>query len=278
MSKTAFDGKTALITGAGSGIGRALSVALAARGARVIATDLSLPTAEATAELCSDSTEPHLLDVRDPDAVGTLIRRMHERYGLDYLFNNAGIAIAGDVRELSLERWNRIIDVNLRGVIHGIHAAYPLMAARGSGHIVNTASLAGLGPMPFFAPYAATKHAVVGLSTSLRAEAAALGVRVSVLCPSAVETPMLDGKDPTDLGSTPWHPEARAFLTRLAAPPYPVERMAEDALNAVARNRSIIVMPSRSLWLWRLGRLLPWLVEQGALDAVADARKTRAKG
>ena len=90
------------------------------------------------------------------------------------------------------QHWDRIIDINIRGVIHGVHAVYPGMVARGSGHIINTASVAGLAPAPLLVPYATTKHAVVGLSISLRAEAAAYGVKVSVLCPSAIETPILD--------------------------------------------------------------------------------------
>jgi len=104
------------------------------------------------------------------------------------MVNNAGIGVGGEASELTLAHWERVIDVNLRGVIHGVHAAYPVMIAQRSGHIVNTASLAGLMPSPWLTPYAMTKHAVVGLTLSLRAKAAAHGVRVTAVCPGVVDT------------------------------------------------------------------------------------------
>ena len=108
------------------------------------------------------------------------------------MVNNAGVAIGGLLEELDERHWSKALDVNLRGVINGVTAAYEVMRAQGSGHILNTASLAGLIPAPAMLPYTTTKHAVVGLSTALRAEAASQGVRVSVLCPGFVDTPLLD--------------------------------------------------------------------------------------
>src|SRR3546814_10128194 len=107
-----------------------------------------------------------------------------------------GISLGGATHEMSAEHWDRIIDVNIRGVVNGIRAVYPSMIQRESGQIVNVASGAGLVAPPFVAAYAMTKNAVVGLSAALRAEAALHGVRVTVLCPGAVETPVLDR--PTD--------------------------------------------------------------------------------
>ena len=113
-----------------------------------------------------------------------LVEEIIERDGrLDLLLNNAGISIGGPTHEFTEAHWNRIIDVNFRGVVNGVTAAYPLMIEQGWGHIVNTASGTGLVSLPFVAAYSATKHAVVGLSTALRPEAARYGVRVSVLCP-----------------------------------------------------------------------------------------------
>ena len=108
------------------------------------------------------------------------------------MFNNAGISIGGETEELTLDHWNSIIDVNIRGVVHGVHAAYPLMVRQGSGHIVNTASMGGLMAAGLLTSYVMTKHAVVGLSLALRSEAAAHGVGVTAVCPSAVDTPILD--------------------------------------------------------------------------------------
>ena len=267
--------RVAFITGGGSGIGRALARALAARGTAVCIADTNEAAAQAVAGECGADASSLALDVRDADAVKRRVEDFAARHGrLDYMFNNAGIGLAGEADEIPLEGWQRIVDVNVYGVLHGVLAAYPIMCAQGFGHIVNTASLAGLGPAPLFTPYALTKHAVVGLSTSLRIEAAARGVRVSVVCPAAVETPLLDSQNPGDLGIG-WAPDARRFLTALAGPPYPVESCANDILVALERNRPVIVLPGRARLAWRLGRLFPVLVEKIGLSAVATERRSR---
>ena len=166
------------------------------------------------------------------------------------------IGIAGEIHELTDAHWNRMLDVNLRGVVNGVMAAYPLMVRQRSGHIVNVASLGGLGPTAFAVPYTASKHAVVGLSTSLRCEAADYGVRVSVLCPSAIETPLLDRGNPVDLPAV-WRPNMRRFFTPLLGDPYPPERFARASLDAVAANTAVIVIPGRACIAWRIGQLAP---------------------
>ena len=108
------------------------------------------------------------------------------------MFNNAGIAWGGDTELLTLDQWNAIIDVNIRGVVHGVTAAYPVMLRQGHGHIVNTASMAGLTAAGQITSYVMTKHAIVGLSLALRSEAVPRGVGVLAVCPGAVETPILD--------------------------------------------------------------------------------------
>lgn len=190
------------------------------------------------------------LDVTDGGAVTDLYQGVRKANGrLDLVFNNADIAIAGPAEGLTLDHWNKAIDVNLRGVVHGVQAAYPMMLEQGHGHIVNTASLAGLIPMPFGIPYTATKHAVVGLSMGLRAEGAARGVKVSVVCPGFVDTPLLKnpnpGLPPTDLsdnGSVP---------SRMYSP----AALARDVLRGVDRNRAVIVAPASSRAMWRLMRV-----------------------
>jgi NAD(P)-dependent dehydrogenase (short-subunit alcohol dehydrogenase family) len=242
----------------------------------VVVTDLNEEAARAVAEECGSGAVAHALDVRDANGVRERIEATAREHGrIDYLFNNAGIGIGGEVQDLANAHWDRIIDINIRGVVYGVSAAYPIMVKQGSGHIVNTASLAGLGPVPLLTPYALTKHAVVGLSTSLRIEAAALGVRVSALCPAAIETPLLDSDNPVDLPKASWRPDIRGFLTQLAGPPYPVEACAEEALRGVERNLGLIVLPARGRVLWRVGRFAPWLVERVAGDAVAAARAAR---
>jgi NAD(P)-dependent dehydrogenase (short-subunit alcohol dehydrogenase family) len=270
-----YSNQTAFVTGGGSGIGRALAKALAVRGAKVGVADINLTAAQTVAGECGPNATALALDVRDASAVKNAIDSFvaqHER--LDYVFNNAGIGIAGETNEIPLGAWQRIVDINLYGVLNGVLAAYPIMLGQGSGHIVNTASLAGLGPAPLMAPYALTKHAVVGLSTSLRIEAAARGVRVSVLCPAAIETPILDSENPGDF-KIAWAPDMRRFLTALAGPPYSVEKCAEETLAAVSRNEGVIVLPGRARVAWRLGRLFPGLVEAVSQKAVGEERKTR---
>jgi short-subunit dehydrogenase len=126
------------------------------------------------------------------------------------------------------------------------------MVAQRSGHIVNTASIAGLAPVPLLTAYSMTKHAVVGLSASLRLEAERYGVGVHALCPAAIETPLLDSKGPEDLARPGWVPDIRRYLTRVAGPPYPVAKLAQAALRGVERGRGVIVVPA-------LGRVGVWI-------------------
>jgi NAD(P)-dependent dehydrogenase (short-subunit alcohol dehydrogenase family) len=164
--------------------------------------------------------------------------------------------------------------VNLRGVIHGVQAAYPRMLRQGHGHIVNTASLAGLAPVPLLTPYAMTKHAIVGLSVSLRAEAAARGVRVSVVCPGVIDTPILDKGGPEDLPQPRLVTAGlgRAYLTHGTGRPYPADRFALDVLKGVDQNRAVIISPRSARLLWMVQRLLPGVVERIALRNVAWVR------
>ncbi|MFD0853232.1 SDR family oxidoreductase, partial [Actinomadura adrarensis] len=162
----------AVVTGGASGIGRAIATSLVARGDTVVVTDINAEGARKVAgrlnTLGRGSATAEGLDVTDADAVVKAYQQVKDQYGsLDLVFNNAGIAIGGLAEELTLDHWKRAVDINLMGVVHGIQAAYPIMLEQGSGHLVNTASLAGLVPMPVGIPYTATKHAVVGLSLGL---------------------------------------------------------------------------------------------------------------
>jgi NAD(P)-dependent dehydrogenase (short-subunit alcohol dehydrogenase family) len=263
---TSFAGSSALITGGGSGIGRALGVALAEAGAHVVLADVDAEAVERAASELGGSVRAVALDVRDADAVGAAVADVVERHGrLDLLFNNAGISLGGPTHEMPAAHWERIIDVNIRGVVNGVLAAYPRMVAEGRGHIVNTASGAGLGALPLVAAYSMTKHAVVGLSMSLRPEAASHGVRVSVLCPGAVETPILDRPPPSDLPPAgPGTLTARTYLERVGFSPMAADLFARRALRAVARNKAIVVEPRFSKVLWRMQRLSPALMDRAA--------------
>jgi NAD(P)-dependent dehydrogenase (short-subunit alcohol dehydrogenase family) len=251
--------RVAVVTGGASGIGRAIATALVRNGDTVVVADLDKEGAEEVAgRLSEDGTaEAAALDVTDAEAVASLYRDVAERHDrLDLVFNNAGIAVGGRTEELTLDHWNRTLDVNLRGVIHGVHTAYPLMLAQGHGHILNTASLAGLVPAPMMLPYTTTKHAVVGLSLALRAEAAASGVRVSAICPGFVDTPLLDNANP-DLPATEAASHAREAAVRVQRTLYTAEALARDVLRGIEKNQALIVAPASARAAWRGVRLSP---------------------
>ncbi|MBI4514819.1 MAG: SDR family NAD(P)-dependent oxidoreductase [Deltaproteobacteria bacterium] len=252
-----FTGKVAIITGGASGIGRALGEELAGRGARVVLADRNGAQAQAVAGAITaggGAAQAATVDVCDAGAVLTLVTQTATAYGqLDYLFNNAGIALAGRTRDMTVADWNRLIDVNVRGVVHGVMAAYPLMITQGFGHIVNTASVAGLAPAPGFTAYAATKHAVVGLSTSLRSEAARHGVRVSAVCPGFIDTPI---KDTMPLLNV----DRAAVLKSLPVKLHSPVACARAILRGVERNQAIIVVTAFAKLGWLLYRLSPALI------------------
>lgn len=267
-------GRIAVITGGASGIGRAIGAELVRRGATVVLADIDGEAAEHAAKQLGDAGPGRAtaitLDVRDGAAVVDAYRAVRDDHGrLDFAFNNAGIGVGGLVEELTLEHWDRTIDVNLRGVVHGVHAAYPIMLDQGHGHIVNTASLAGLVMPAIMTPYTATKHAVVGLSLAVRAEGAARGVRVSALCPSFVDTPLLDNINP-GLPPTKASKQPRAQIERVQRHLYPADRLAVDVLRGIARNKALIIAPAQARVMAALARHLP------ALALAVNRREVRA--
>ena len=256
-----FAGATAIVTGGASGIGRALAEELAKRGGEVILADLQVDLAEKVAsEIRASGGKAKAVktDVTDFLAMERLVKEAFERTGrLDYIFNNAGIGIGGPVHLYGIEDWNQIIDVNLRGVINGIQAAYRVMIAQGFGHIINTASMAGLLPGPGNVAYTTTKHAVVGLSKSLRAEAAQVGVRVSVLCPGVIRTPILEGGKYGKMLIDIPREQVRQLLEKFK--PMSPNLFAEKVLKSVAKNKAIIIVPSWWKKYWWMDRLSPSL-------------------
>jgi len=260
-----FDGGTAIVTGGASGIGRALAEELAKQGCEVVLADRQTDLAEKVANeiLASGGKATSVeLNVTDFPAVEKLVRDTVSRTGrLDYIFNNAGIGLYGDMTHHTMENWNYILDVNLRGVIHGAQAAYGIMTSQGFGHIVNTASLAGLIPSPGNVSYATTKYAVVGFSQSLRAEAISHGVRVSAFCPGFIRTAILNdggeyGRDLTKISSRQKQ-MINEIIEKLK--PMPANIFAKKALEQVANNKAIIVLPSRWKLFWWFHRLAPSL-------------------
>ncbi len=260
--------RIAIITGGSSGIGRALGAVLVARGDDVVlaartGADLQRAADELSAQ-GPGKARGAVFDVRNAGEVAGLVNDVYDSYGrLDLMINNAGIAVIGFADELTPGYWERTYDTNVRGVLHGVLAAYPIMTRQGHGQIANTASLAGLLPSPLLGPYSMTKHAVVGLTLSLRVEAQAHGVRVNVICPSFIETPLWDRGGPPSLPATP-HVFADAWGLvghAVHSAPYPAARLAREVLSDLDDDRPIIVRPSSARWLWWLYRLSPRIAE-----------------
>ncbi|MBV9545975.1 MAG: glucose 1-dehydrogenase [Chloroflexi bacterium] len=186
-----LEGQVAVITGAGSGIGRAAAVEFAREGARIVAADLR--GADDTIEQLGTEAEAVTVDVTRYDQVEKMLRTAVDRFGrVDVLYNNAGIPQSFTPFEESTdELFDRIFDVNVKGVFYGCRAVVPHMKRQGGGVILNTASTAGIRPRPGLAVYNASKGAVITLTKSLAAELAPFRIRVVSICPVATETPML---------------------------------------------------------------------------------------
>lgn len=246
-----FAGKVAIVTGAASGIGRALCEALCAEGAIVYAADIQRGGLDELVQSAVGAGEIRgvILDVTSQSDFARVVRDVVEEHGrLDLIVNSAVIRVVGDFRQMELDDIRRSTDVNLWGVIYGTKAAYEVMAAQGHGHIVNIASSAGVMPVPMQTAYAMTKHAVVGLSRSLRIEATAYGVKVSAALPGLVDTGFFDTAK--TVGDYDYEKEMEQLPIRPISP----RRAAELILAGTRANRELIAFPTSNrliLWLFR---------------------------
>jgi NAD(P)-dependent dehydrogenase (short-subunit alcohol dehydrogenase family) len=237
---TAFidlDGAAAVITGAGSGIGRASAIALARRGARVVVSDVNATRADAVAaeigELGGQAVGLRC-DVSDHAEIERLRDTCLERFGrVDLVMNNVGVLVMGPPESIPLEQWQRVIDINLLGMVRSNLVFLPMLIEQGRGHVVNTASMSGLLPHGYDRlPYVTTKHAVVGMSESLALYLRPRGIGVTCLCPSGVNTNIHEQITFTGEPSTPRSPD------------YPVveaEVVGELVADAVAEGRFFVL-------------------------------------
>ena len=256
-------GKVAVVTGAGSGIGRSVALLLARHGARVHAADLNAESVRAVAveiEGSGGSATPYMLDVSDATAVEEFAAKVFEVEGVvDVLHNNAGIGHGGNIEATTAEDWRRVIDVNLLGVAYGVQAFVPRMLRQGRpAAVVNTASQLGLMPSAHTAPYCASKYGVVGLSEALNAELSVRGIHVSAVCPGIIDTAIVANS--TVRGEMQqMHGNLVGFYSRHGASP---DEVAEAVLRAVERGTLIVPVPKRQvLALYLLHRLSPRLVQ-----------------
>jgi len=272
-----FRDKVALVTGGASGMGRAVCEQMGRYGAKVVVADINYEGAQGVAKsivVAGGQAWAANLDVIQQADVENLINETaRERGRLDLIFNNAGIGIIGDERDKTQDHWNKVIDVNLLGVLYGTTAAYQLMVQQGFGQIVNMASMAGFIPSPMDIAYGTTKRAIIGLSLSLRDEGAALGVKVNAVCPGLIKTPIIYN---TPILNVDWTREE--IDKNLPHWLYMEESKAGRAiLKGVARNRGMIVFPFHALLAWWLVRLCPPLFDRIAQLQIKGFRKHRGK-
>jgi NAD(P)-dependent dehydrogenase (short-subunit alcohol dehydrogenase family) len=270
-----FQGRVAVITGAASGFGRAFALALAAEGARLVLADVDEKGTAETAAMLPAGTESLVArcDVRAAASLDELAARTYERFGAAHLvFNNAGVAVCGPAWTATLEDWKWVLDINLMGVVHGVRSFVPRMIASGeAGHVINTASVAGLLSIPGSAVYCVSKHAVVTLSECLRHDlrVARAQVGVSVLCPAFVPTGIADSarNRPKELAAT--NPLGKVYeegvKKAVAAGKLSAADIARITLDAV-RNDRFYVLPHQKTKVAIETRLQDILEERDPTD------------
>ena len=257
-------GKVVAITGGARGIGRATAAALVREGAKVAIGDLDKPLTEGAAAELGGETVGLELDVTRRDSFANFLDQVSERLGpLDVLINNAGIMPIGPFLDEDDATAQRMIDINLHGVIYGMKLALPGMRERGSGHLVNLASQAGKAGLPGGATYCATKHAVVGLSEAVRAELRDTGIEVSVVMPAVVntelgsglpETPGIKKVEPEDVAQAiiralqfpkfdVWVPASSAVMDKLI---HPLPRRAREVIGRLLKVDKVLAEPDRA--------------------------------
>lgn len=258
-----------LVTGCASGIGRRVADELAGRGHRVLATDIDIESLRSHAEdqgWPSERVHCQRLDVTDPDSWTDAVNETEDRWGgLDVLYNIAGYLQPGYVHEVALADVDRHFDINVKGVVFGTRIAAARMVTRGSGHIINIASLAAFAPVPGIALYSASKYAVRAFSLAAATELRDRGVAVTVVCPDAVETPMLGKQRDYD----------EAALTFTAPRVLSVDEVMRCITGVVLEQRPLeVALPRSRKWLARIVDVFP---ELGPWVSPLLAKRGRAK-
>jgi NAD(P)-dependent dehydrogenase (short-subunit alcohol dehydrogenase family) len=252
-----LDGKKVVITGAASGLGRSLALAMARKGCRIGVVDINVEGAEETLEMVisrGGSGEVFQLDVRDPEQVEAMAEHFFQTFGgVDILFNNAGVAVTGFVGDIPLENWKWITDINYFGMVYGCHSFIPRMKAQGGGYIVNTASAAGIVSFLEMAPYNASKAAVISLTETLKIELAPFNIGVSVVCPMFFNTGLLDDLRYTDEFETEFSHAAFKYA-RITS-----DEVAQVVVKGVEKKKLIIIPQLSGKVFWMQKRLSPSL-------------------
>jgi NAD(P)-dependent dehydrogenase (short-subunit alcohol dehydrogenase family) len=265
----------AVVTGAASGLGRALCLELAKRGAKVLVSDIDSTGAEETAHAVEQAGGQALVqrcDVVKADEVEALAALADSQFGgSDLIANNAGVGVGGPVGAVALRDWEWVVGINLWGVIYGCHAFVPRFKRQGSGHVLNIASVAGLVSAPEMAPYNVTKAGVVSLSETLFGELAPLGIGVTVVCPSFFASAIVDRSrfSGADASMT------NAAKTMMASSKVQAPDVAARALACCERDKLYCVPMADAQWGWRMKRLAPQRFYRTIMPGVIKAGRGR---
>lgn len=249
-----FKTKTAVITGAGSGFGRALALNLARKGWRIGIADINDAGSNETlkmVEQAGGSGEVFHVDVADPQSVKTMADHFYSKWKrVDLLINNAGIAAAGGIGDSPLSDWKALMEIDYLSVVYGCHEFVPRMRAQGGGHILNTASGAGILSLTYMGAYNAAKAAVIALSETIRVELAPDNIGVTVVCPTFFNTGLIDSISST----SPWIVElaSTGFKNGISA-----ETVAKRTIKAVEKNKLYAIPMIFMKILWLNKRLAP---------------------
>jgi len=247
----------AFVTGAGSGFGRVLCLALARRGYKIAATDINANAASETALMikkAAGEAEGARVDVTRPEDLESGAERFCKEWGgIDLLINNAGVAVVGKLHEVKVEDWQFIVNTNLLSVVHGCRAFIPRMMQQGGGHIINVASLAGIVSLPEMGPYNMTKAAVVAISETLKVELRPHNIGVTVVCPSFFKTALMDSFRGPEALKNVGH-------TAIDTGKLSAEEIAGIVLRDMERNRLYSIPHRAGRMIWRTKRLMPELL------------------
>lgn len=275
-----LSGRTVLVTGSASGIGRESALAFARRGADLVLCDLNREGLEGTAAairaLGRGQATTHVVDVADAAQMARFAEAVHARVpAVDILMNNAGVAIGGSFFDTSLADWQWILGINVLGVVHGCHFFVPAMRRRGAGgHVVNVASAAGYVSNSGLAAYSTTKFGVVGLSEALRQELAPDGIGVTCICPGIIDTPIT--RAAKLVGEAASDDVRKRMIETYQRRGYGPERVAKNVLRAVERNRAVAPITPEAWVMYYAKRFVPGLWER--INAALSRRERRRLG